>query len=58
MTTGHAWNYDEIRAWLASVRARTPKRERIVPEPDPVDDYDGVGPIEEMNRYCAEAYGT
>jgi hypothetical protein len=58
MDVGRAWNYEEIRAWLASVHARTPKRERIVPEPEPADDAEGIGPIEEMNRYCAEVYGT
>jgi hypothetical protein len=58
MTTGHDWSYDEIRAWLADVRARAPKRERIVPEPEPVDDAEGIGPIEEMGRFCFQAYGT
>jgi hypothetical protein len=58
MTTDHAWSYDEIRAWLADVRSRTPKRERVEPEPDPVDDAEGIGPIEEMDRYCFKAYGT
>jgi hypothetical protein len=58
MDAGRAWSYDEIRAWLASVRARTPKRERIVQEPEPEDDAEWIGPIEEMDRFCFQNYGT
>jgi hypothetical protein len=58
MDAGRAWSYEDIRAWLAEVRARAPKRERIEPEPEPVDDAEGIGPIEEMDRFCSQTYGT